>query len=215
MSVSAATVASTVTAAAPDTSAWDAGWLASASRIESPNQGPRPADARVTLAIVHSISLPPGVYGGREIEQLFTNKLAWDTHPYFERIRGVTVSAHFVVRRDGSLLQFVSCDRRAWHAGASSYRGVDNCNDYSVGIELEGLEGESFEAPQYATLARVLRALKKRYPIDAVVGHEHVAPGRKHDPGERFDWTALARRLRWSMSRFPFATINTTSRHIP
>jgi AmpD protein len=126
---------------------------------------------------------------------LFTNRLDWDAHPYFDRIRGLRVSAHFLVQRDGALLQFVSCDCRAWHAGRSSWRGRDECNDYSVGIELEGLEGERFEAAQYDALARLLGALRAQYPIDAIVGHEHVAPGRKVDPGPGFDWPLLQRLL--------------------
>jgi AmpD protein len=140
---------------------------------------------------VHSISLPPGEYGGDAIERLFTNRLAWDEHPYYQQIRGLEVSAHFVVRRDGELLQFVSCDARAWHAGGSVWRGRADCNDYSVGIELEGLEGERFEAAQYGTLATLIKALSRRYPVTAVAGHEHVAPGRKNDPGAGFDWPLL------------------------
>ncbi|MCG3189452.1 MAG: 1,6-anhydro-N-acetylmuramyl-L-alanine amidase AmpD [Burkholderiaceae bacterium] len=155
---------------------------------------------------MHSISLPPGEYGGEAIERLFTNRLDWSAHPYFETIRGLRVSAHFLIRRTGKLLQFVSCDRRAWHAGASSWRGCIDCNDYSIGIELEGLEGERFTASQYAQLAALLRALSRRYAIGAVVGHEHVAPSRKRDPGKGFDWNRLARALRWRRSRVPFAT---------
>jgi AmpD protein len=174
---------------------WRDGWWRDAARVESPNHDARPAGAAITLAVVHSISLPPGEYGGPHIEQLFTNRLDWDAHPYFDRIRGLRVSAHFLVQRDGVLLQFVSCDCRAWHAGRSSWRGRDECNDYSVGIELEGLEGERFEAAQYDALARLLGALRAQYPIDAIVGHEHVAPGRKVDPGPGFDWPLLQRLL--------------------
>ena len=146
--------------------------------------------------MLHSISLPPGEYGGPAVERLFAGALDWDTHPYYAAIRDLEVSAHFFVRRDGSVLQFVSCDDRAWHAGASVWRGRANCNDWSVGIELEGLEGETFEPAQYRKLATLLRALARRYPIDEVVGHEHVAPGRKRDPGPGFDWALLARTLR-------------------
>ena len=160
----------------------------------------------MSLAVVHSISLPPGQYRGDAVERLFTNRLDWDEHPYFESIRGLQVSALFVIRRSGRLLQFVSCDRRAWHAGVSSWRGRANCNDYSIGIELEGLEGKRFMAAQYTQLATLLRALSRRYPIAAVVGHEHVAPSRKHDPGRGFDWGRLAHMLRWSRARVPFAT---------
>lgn len=155
--------------------------------------------------VVHSISLPPGEYGGDAIENFFTNRLDFSAHPYFESLRGLQVSAHFVIRRDGTLLQFVSCDERAWHAGRSSWRGREDCNDWSIGIELEGLEGLPFEAPQYTALARLVRALSRRYAIDEVVGHEHVAPGRKGDPGPAFDWPRLRRALRGARPRVPFA----------
>ena len=183
--------------------AWDDGWWTHARRCPSPNFGPRPEGTAIDLALIHSISLPPGEYGGDGIERLFTNRLDWDAHPYYQRIRGLQVSSHFVIRRDGELLQFVSCDQRAWHAGRSSWQGRDECNDYSIGIELEGLEGESFDDAQYATLARLLRKLRRRYPLRAVAGHEHVAPGRKIDPGPGFDWARLRALLRWSASRFP------------
>lgn len=163
--------------------------------MPSPNFGARPAGERITLAVVHSISLPPGQYGGDAVERFFTNRLDPDAHPYFDGLRGVQVSAHFFVRRDGRVLQFVSCDERAWHAGVSRWAGREECNDFSLGIELEGFEGELFEAAQYTALARVLLALARRYPIDAVVGHEHIAPQRKHDPGPGFDWHRLARAL--------------------
>ena len=145
----------------------------------------------IDLALVHSISLPPGEYGSDAIERLFTNRLDWQAHPYYQQIAGLEVSAHFLIRRDGELLQFVSCDARAWHAGASSWRGRSDCNDFSIGIELEGLEGATFDGAQYAVLADLVDALAARYPITAVVGHEHVAPGRKHDPGGGFDWSRL------------------------
>ena len=119
-----------------------------------------------------------------------------DAHPHYQGIRGLRVSAHFLVRRDGALLQFVSCDQRAWHAGRSAWRGREDCNHYSIGIELEGLEGMAFEPAQYVQLARLLRALAARYPITEAVGHEDVAPGRKFDPGAGFDWAGLRRQLR-------------------
>jgi AmpD protein len=159
----------------------------------------------VTLAVVHSISLPPGEYGGDAIERLFTNRLDPAAHPAFAPLQGLRVSAHFVIRRDGECVQYVSCDRRAWHAGVSTWRGRDNCNDWSVGIELEGLEGEVFEAVQYARLAQLLRALAARYPIAEAVGHEHVAPGRKGDPGAGFDWLLLRGVLRRRRPALPFA----------
>lgn len=175
-----------------DAARWSQGWWTAARRVDSPNFGPRPPGAEIELAVLHSISLPPGVYGGDAIERLFTNTLDWDAHPYYGQIRGLTVSSHFVVRRDGELLQFVATPERAWHAGRSSWRGRDNCNDYSVGIELEGLEGERFEAAQYARLAELLRALAREHAsLVDVAGHEHVAPGRKLDPGAGFDWARL------------------------
>jgi AmpD protein len=185
-------------AAAPEPSdTWRDGWWQGARRIASPNHGPRPEGTAVTLALIHSISLPPGCYGGDEVERLFTNRLDWDAHPYFQAIRGLQVSSHFFIRRDGELLQFVSCDERAWHAGRSMWQGRENCNDFSIGIELEGLEGETFEPAQYAALARVLRAVASCYPLQHVAGHEHVAPGRKIDPGPGFDWPELQAALQW------------------
>ena len=179
---------------------WHGGWWQHARRHPSPNFGARPSGEQVTLAVLHSISLPPGQYGGAAVIDLFTNRLDHNAHPYFERLRGLLVSAHFYVRRSGAVLQFVSCEERAWHAGISSWAGREQCNDFSIGIELEGLEGDTFEAAQYAALARLLRSLGRRYPIDVVVGHEHIAPDRKGDPGAGFDWTHLRRRLHWPAS---------------
>ena len=190
-------------AGSPGPSAWWGGWWRAARHVVSPNHGPRPAGVAVTLAVVHSISLPAGCYGGDAVERLFTNRLDADAHPDFAVLRGLQVSAHFYIRRDGALVQFVSCDDRAWHAGVSSWRGRPACNDYSVGIELEGLEGSLFEAAQYAALAGLLRGLARRYPLHGVTGHEHIAPGRKGDPGAGFDWAGLASRLGWSCRYFP------------
>jgi AmpD protein len=158
------------------------------------------------LVVIHSISLPPGVYGGPEIEDLFANRLDFDAHPYFQQIRGLKVSAHFLIRRGGELLQFVSCDQRAWHAGVSNYRGREQCNDDSIGIELEGLEGLTFEAAQYETLAALCAAIGQHYPIEHVAGHEHIAPGRKQDPGAGFDWSELRQYLSWPDRYFPQIT---------
>ena len=182
---------------------WEGGWLQGAIRLPSPNFGPRPAQACIDLIVVHSISLPPGQYGGNAVQELFTNRLDWDAHPYYQQIRGLEVSSHFYIRRDGELWQFVSCDDRAWHAGRSHYRGRDNCNDDSIGVELEGLEGETFEPAQYATLATLCAALGRRYPIAHIAGHEHVAPGRKQDPGPGFDWPRLQNLLDFSPRCFP------------
>ena len=184
---------------------WNAGWWHKARRCESPNFGVRPAGMVIDLVLIHSISLPPGQYGGDAIERLFTNRLDWDAHPYYEQIRGMQVSAHFLVRRDGELLQFVSCDDRAWHAGTSVWRGRADCNDFSIGIELEGLEGEVFEAPQYKALTGLVKALARRYPVASAAGHEHVAPGRKQDPGAGFDWPRFIAALNWPENRFPEA----------
>ena len=177
----------------PRREVWREGWWAGARAIASPNFGPRPPGTAITLAVVHSISLPPGEYRGDAVERLFTNRLAWDAHPYYQGIRGQQVSAHFFVRRGGRVLQFVSCDQRAWHAGASAWRGRENCNDWSIGIELEGLEGDTFEPAQMHCLVRLLQVVSRRYPLAEAVGHEHIAPGRKADPGLGFDWRALQR----------------------
>jgi AmpD protein len=181
---------------------WHKGWYRFARHLASPNFGPRPQNVKPDLIVIHSISLPPGEYGGAHVQQLFTNTLDWDAHPYFQGIRELRVSAHFFIARDGQLWQFVSCDERAWHAGESFYRGRANCNDDSVGIELEGLEGQTFEDCQYETLSALSAALLAAYPIAHVAGHEHVAPGRKKDPGAGFDWPLLRRSLGLPGSRF-------------
>ena len=180
----------------PGRRVWREGWWSGARWCPSPNEGLRPTGVAPSLAIVHSISLPPGQFVGDAVQRLFTNQLDWDAHPYFQGIRGLQVSAHFFVRRSGRVQQFVSCDRRAWHAGVSQWRGRDNCNDWSIGIELEGQEGDTFHQAQYERLACLLQALARRYPLVEVVGHEHVAPGRKADPGAGFDWVRLQRLLR-------------------
>lgn len=182
---------------------WFDGWYAFARHIPSPNHGPRPADTAIDLIVLHSISLPPGQYGGDAVQALFTNQLDWDAHPYFQQIRGLEVSAHFFIRRDGGLMQFVRLADRAWHAGRSHYLGRDNCNDHSVGIELEGLEGERFEEAQYETLTTLCAALMQALPIAHVAGHEHVAPDRKQDPGPGFDWKRLHQNLALPTSALP------------
>jgi AmpD protein len=188
--------------AATDT-LWSGGWYRFARRLDSPNFGPRPAGTAVDLVVLHSISLPPGVYGGDAVQALFTNTLDWSAHPYFRQIEGLQVSAHFYVRRGGDLWQFVSCDDRAWHAGASAWRGRDNCNDYSIGIELEGLEADTFEDAQYEALGSLLAAIAQRYPVTSIAGHEHVAPGRKNDPGNGFEWDRVRRATGWPERAFP------------
>jgi AmpD protein len=182
---------------------WDQGWYKFAARQPSPNFGPRPGTATIDLVVLHSISLPPGQYGGPAVAQLFTNTLDWNAHPYFKSLEGLTVSSHFFIRRNGDLQQFVSTHDRAWHAGASHYRGRDNCNDDSIGIELEGLEGEPFEVPQYDSLQSLCAALLQSFSISHIAGHEHIAPGRKTDPGTGFDWLGLQQALGLGAGYFP------------
>jgi AmpD protein len=156
--------------------------------LASPNCDHRPAGAAVELLVIHAISLPPGEFGGGGIEELFLNRLDPAKHAYYAQIAGLKVSAHFVVRRDGAVTQFVPCVKRAWHAGESIWRGRDRCNDYSVGVELEGTDEVAFEDSQYEALARLTRALRRTYPIADIAGHSEIAPGRKTDPGPHFDW---------------------------
>ncbi len=182
---------------------WDGGWYRFAALLASPNCDARPAATVVGLIVLHSISLPPGEFGGDQVQRLFTNQLDWDQHPYFRSIQGLRVSSHFFIRRQGELWQFVSADERAWHAGASSYLGTSHCNDFSIGIELEGIEGGHFEDSQYETLATLCAALAQRFPVSAIVGHEHVAPARKTDPGRGFDWQRLQQTLGWPAACFP------------
>jgi N-acetyl-anhydromuramoyl-L-alanine amidase len=159
--------------------------------VDSPNQDERPPGTTITLAVIHSISLPPGEFGGDAIERLFTNCLDPAAHPYFAGIAGLEVSSHFLIRRDGELVQFVPVERRAWHAGASSWRGRTRCNDFSIGIELEGTDEGPFTDAQYARLAALLSALRRDLPLRDVAGHSDIAPGRKTDPGPGFDWPRL------------------------
>lgn len=190
-------------ARAETTAAWQSGWLSTAQRLDSPNFGARPAQSVVDLIVVHSISLPPGSYGGGQVQELFMNQLDWRAHPYFETIRGMEVSSHFYIERTGKVWQFVSCDDRAWHAGRSNFMGRSDCNDFSVGIELEGLEGQLFQSAQYDSLGFLCQQLRAHYPIAHVVGHEHIAPGRKRDPGAGFDWRGLQKSVGWSPQCFP------------
>lgn len=171
----------------------DSGWLVSARRIESPNCDDRPEGVATELVVIHNISLPPGQFGGAGILDLFSNRLDPAAHPYYETIKDLRVSAHFLIRRDGELIQFVSCDQRAWHAGLSSWRGRERCNDFSVGIELEGTDDAPFTEAQYDRLNALLGALYRRYPVTDVVGHSDIAPGRKTDPGPYFDWERVRR----------------------
>ena len=171
------------------------GWLRGTRWVLSPNQGGRPAGSAVSLVVLHSISLPPDDFAGNWVERFFLNRLDPQAHPYFSTIAGLQVSAHFLIRRDGQVIQFVGCDQRAWHAGQSAWQGRENCNDYSVGIELEGSDSQPFTAAQYAALWPLIRTLRRRYPIAALAGHCHVAPGRKTDPGPHFDWAGVRARF--------------------
>ena len=166
------------------------GWCSQARRLPSPNFDARPPGVAPDLLVIHNISLPPGQFGGPHIAGLFTNTLAHEAHPYFDQLRALRVSAHFLIGRDGALMQFVSADARAWHAGVSVFEGRERCNDFSIGIELEGSDFVPFEAVQYRSLAALTLALQQRYPLRSVIGHEHIAPGRKTDPGPFFDWAA-------------------------
>ncbi|MDD3482186.1 1,6-anhydro-N-acetylmuramyl-L-alanine amidase AmpD [Azovibrio restrictus] len=179
----------------PGPGQWQDGWWSGARRVESTNFGPRPEGSQVSLVLLHHISLPPEEFGGPYVEQFFTNRLDPAGHPYFATIADVQVSAHFFLRRDGEVVQFVSGEARAWHAGLSAWQGRGNCNDYSIGIELEGSDSQPFAPQQYLALWPLLQAICGAYPITAMAGHEHVAPGRKTDPGPYFDWRELARRF--------------------
>lgn len=164
------------------------GWFSGVRRVVSPNFDTRPPRTPVSLLVIHSISLPPDEFGGAGVEQFFTNTLNSEEHPYYAHLRGVTVSAHFFIRRTGEIVQFVSCHRRAWHAGASLWRGRARCNDFSIGIELEGSDFVPFADAQYRSLAYLTRRLRRAYLINDIAGHSDVAPGRKTDPGPYFDW---------------------------
>jgi AmpD protein len=164
------------------------GRIAPCRYVESPNHDERPAGEEVTLLVVHSISLPPGQYGGDAIERFFTNRLDPAAHPYFREIAALKVSSHFLIRRDGELVQFVPTLRRAWHAGASRWRGRERCNDFSIGVELEGLDDQAFAEAQYARLLELVPALRARHRLGDIAAHSDIAPGRKTDPGPRFDW---------------------------
>ena len=168
------------------------GLIAGARFVPSPNHDERPPGTRIRLLVVHSISLPPGKFGGDAVERLFTNRLEHGEHPYFAQIAGLRVSAHFFIRRSGELVQFVPVDRRAWHAGVSCWQGAERCNDFSIGVELEGCDWKPFTARQYGALNRLTEALRQALPLEAVAGHSEIAPGRKTDPGPRFDWSRYA-----------------------
>jgi AmpD protein len=177
------------------------GWLTGAKKRPSPNYDARDNSASISLLVIHNISLPPASYEGDAVERFFLNQLAANEHPYFEKIEGLCVSAHLFIRRSGELIQFVSLEDRAWHAGQSCFNGETACNNYSIGIELEGTDTEAYTDQQYQQLLQVTEAIHQTYPsitIDRIVGHEHVAPGRKTDPGESFDWKRYLTALNFS-----------------
>ncbi len=172
------------------------GWLEGVTQVESPNCNDRPA-GEISLLVVHGISLPPGEFGGNAIDALFTNCLDCTAHPYYERLVGVEVSAHALIRRDGEIIQYVPFGKRAWHAGQSCFEGREACNDFSIGIELEGADDVAYTDAQYAQLNRLIELLQQRYPAitaGRIVGHSDISPGRKTDPGEAFDWQRVAAR---------------------
>ncbi len=171
------------------------GWLSGARRVLSPNCDDRPPGTAVCLLVIHAISLPPGEFGGEAVLDLFTNRLDPAGHSFFATIANLEVSAHFFLRRGGELIQLVPCGRRAWHAGVSTWRGRSACNDFSIGIELEGCDEKPFTGKQYLRLARLTRILQNAYPIEEIVGHSGIAPGRKTDPGPCFDWQRYRRLL--------------------
>lgn len=169
-----------------------AGLLDSAQFIASPNCDERPAGTEISLLVIHNISLPPDQFGGNGVIELFTNHIDPQEHPYYQMLQGLKVSAHFFIRRDGAIIQFVPCMKRAWHAGVSQWQGRERCNDFSIGIELEGSDTTPFTDAQYTALAALTQCLCDRYPIKDITGHSGITPGRKTDPGPCFDWRRYA-----------------------
>lgn len=170
------------------------GWYSGCKHLASPNFNSRPVNTAVHIIVIHSISLPPGDYNNNYIEDFFLNQLDIDGHPYFKEIKDLKVSAHFLIKRNGELIQFVSCSDRAWHAGESSYQGKENCNDFSIGIELEGDDKTPYEEDQYIKLLELLECLRKEYNIQDIVGHSDIAPNRKTDPGPLFNWKLIEKK---------------------
>lgn len=184
------------------------GWLhpnATVQLAPSPNCNARPAGTQPYLLVIHNISLPPNQFSGDAVIQFFQNQLDFDSHPWFDQIRGVTVSAHFFIRRSGHIVQFVSTHDRAWHAGVSQFQGRENCNDFSIGVELEGADHIPYTDEQYHRLAQLTHILSQRHPIRAVQGHEHIAPVRKTDPGPAFDWWYYAQQSHLPLRFFPLS----------
>lgn len=182
------------------------GWLYPGPGIQrrpSPNFNKRPDPSDITLLVIHNISLPPGEFGTPYVRDLFLNQIQLDAHPWFENLAGLKVSAHFLITRKGRITQFVSCNDRAWHAGVSLFNGREQCNDFSIGIELEGTDDRPYTKRQYDVLATLTANLRTRYPLDAVRGHCHIAPDRKTDPGSSFDWNRYANQANWDRQALP------------
>ena len=191
-------------AGGPSAPAWvidEAGWCSGMARSACSNFDARPDGTDISLLVIHNISLPPRVYGGRFVEDLFANRLDCDARPYFAQLRDLKVSAHFFIRRDGSAVQFVPTGARAWHAGVSQFKGRERCNDFSIGIELEGSDADDFSDAQYTTLASLAAVIAARHPISDITGHENIAPGRKTDPGPHFDWVRFRHDFQGLFSR--------------
>ena len=184
------------------------GWLGYAKSLPSPNHDPRPLESKIDTVVIHHISLPDGQFGGVAIEEFFTNQLREEDHPYFKEIAHLQVSAHFLIKRGGELYQFVSCLERAWHAGESVLLGRQRCNDFSIGIELEGTGDISFEQAQYLALAKLIGILQKQYSLRYIVGHSDISPGRKVDPGKTFDWRRIQELANISDDQLPFGIDN-------
>lgn len=172
---------------------WQQGWWQGARRVDSPNFSPRAENETISLVVLHNISLPPFEYGNGAVEKLFTNRIDPEEHPFFSILTELRVSSHFLITRQGEAIQFVSCDDTAYHAGVSSFRGREKCNAFSIGIEIEGCDFEPFTPAQYQCLNTLLPAIAEHYPIEAVTGHQDIAPGRKSDPGHFFDWEKIRR----------------------
>lgn len=182
------------------------GWLYPNNYVQlapSPNYNARPIGTQPYLLVIHNISLPPNQFHGQAVTQFFQNQLDFDEHPWFDQIRNITVSAHFFIRRDGEIVQFVSTNDRAWHAGVSRFNGLENCNDFSIGIELEGADHIPYTQAQYQRLTALTNLLHQRYTFSAICGHEHIAPIRKTDPGPAFDWQHYALQTQLPLHLFP------------
>ncbi|MDO8954259.1 MAG: 1,6-anhydro-N-acetylmuramyl-L-alanine amidase AmpD [Gammaproteobacteria bacterium] len=178
------------------------GWIENIGHCPSPNYGQRPEGMAVDLLVIHNISLPPGEFGGKYIEDFFQNKLDSTKDPYFKTIKDLKVSAHFLIKRDGDIVQFVSVNDRAWHAGVSSFEGRDNCGDFSIGIELEGTDTIDFNEAQYQSLVKLTQTIMNSFPditLNKITGHSDIAPGRKTDPGPHFNWNAYRERLKHAL----------------